>query len=177
ISISLPGNSNHYTVPQSGPLTVAALNRSGDTIPAPVPVSLRSTDTTAFRVDAAGTASAVGPGEAHIIASAATAYGELADSVRMVAVCTSEIRFELASPPALPLRVGMSFPMEGTLLTCGGAIETEPTEWRSLNSAVVSIDATNRRVRALSPGTATVLVSALLEGGKIEVALLLTVEP
>lgn len=114
----------------------------------------------------------------YIIASAATAYGELADSVRMVAVCTSEIQWKLAAPPTLPLRVGVAFPMEVILLTCGGAIETRPpTEWRSLNPAIVSIDSTARQVRTVALGTATVVVTAPYEGREIEIDLTLTIEP
>ena len=177
ISLSLSGGSNHYTVPQSGPLTVATLDRNGNPIAAPVPVSLRSTDTTAFRVDAGGTVSAVGPGEAYIIASATTMYGELADSVRMVAVCTAELQLKLATPPALPFRVGMTFPMDATIRTCGGAIGFRPTEWRSLDPAVVSIDIAGALVRAVAPGTTTIVVTAELAAGELEVAMPLTVAP
>lgn len=178
LHISQPGHRHHYIVPQTGPVAVTVLNRHGDTIPSPIPVSVRSTDTSVFRIDSTGTISAIAPGKVHIIASATTPYGEVADSLEMMAVCTGAIQMKLVERPTLPFRVGMSFPMEASFLICKESIEIRPpTSWRSENPTIVTIDSVNRKVRAVAPGTATVIVTAQHDGGAIDFYIPLTVEP
>ncbi len=178
LRIAQPGHPHHYNVPQTGPIVVTSLSRQGDTIPPPLPVTIRSTDTSVYRVNADSTISAIYPGEAYIIASAMTPYGEVADSLRMLAVCVG-IQMDLAERPANPFRVGMSFPMEATIRICNQAIEIRPpTSWQSSNPEIVEIDSVNRKVRAVAPGHATIVVTAFHNGSAIQLNHIpLTVEP
>lgn len=135
------------------PLRVQARDAAGREVP-PGPIRFASRDPRVASVDSAGVATSVSEGETWLIAETSVNRRTLADSVRVVVMCTAELRMRYTpSPPDTTLRVGESFVPSLELYTCGGLVRVNETlTWRARDPRILQVDSATGRARALAPG-------------------------
>ena len=147
-------------------LETRVLSESGEPIPFTNPIAFVSRHPDVATVDVTGLATLAGMGTTYIVASVPGFSNVLPDSIRVIGVCTAELRVAF-TPVEATLSVGESFVPTISLSTCGGQIVvTDVFSWVAQDNTVVSVDASTGATIALKAGT-TFVVARGKESGPV----------
>jgi hypothetical protein len=154
-----------YTAGSTVQLWLRAENAAHDSLPLSALVTWRSSNYGVVTVTPSGRADFLGAGDAWIVG--ALSYGGVvrADSVKVLGVCTAELRVEL-TPTQATLRIGESMAPSVMYVGCSGFVRhTEPVTWTSDDPSIVSMDATGRIATARAVGTTRLRSVGVQYGG------------
>ncbi|MCC6316251.1 MAG: Ig-like domain-containing protein [Gemmatimonadaceae bacterium] len=156
-TLSVTPDSVLLAVPRREPLTAIARDRDGAVVRGTI-VRWASSDATVATVAPTGMLSAVGPGEARIIARA----GSVADTIHVSVVPRSGGRIARVSilPASATLAVGETITLTGAAFTANGQPSTQEAPLWNTDNPLVAAVTSSGRVRGLAPGTARLTMSA-----------------
>jgi len=147
-------------------LEAHVLTQSGKPVSFATPIAFVSRGPDIATVNATGLTTIAKMGTTYIVASATGFSNILPDSIRVIGVCTAELRVAF-TPVEASLSVGESFVPTISLTTCGGQIAvTDVFSWVAQDNTVVSVDASTGATIALKAGT-TFVVARGKESGPV----------